>query len=45
MRVANDFIKNNQNRWIDKEDLGLIIEGVVDELQEGILNIFSTYVN
>lgn len=41
--ATNKFIEDNVDGYIDDVDLDFIVEDIVDKLQEGILNVLSTF--
>lgn len=44
--VARDgFVESCVDDFIDQVDLDFIVEDIVDEIQKGILNVLSTYMN
>ena len=44
MKVARDgFIENSTDYFIDEVELDFIVEDIVDEIQEGILNVLDTF--
>ena len=46
MVVARDkFIESSIDGYIDQVDLDFIVEDIVDEIQKGILNVLSTYMD
>ena len=43
--ARNGFIESNTNDYIDQVDLDFIVDDIVDEIQKGILNVLSTYMD
>ena len=45
MKVARDgFIERSVDYYIDEVDMNAIVEDIIDELQEGILNVLDTFI-
>ena len=46
MKVANKrFTMNYEQGLIDKIDLDCVVEDIVDEIQQGILNVLDSYID
>ncbi len=43
--ARNGFLESNKDEYIDDIDLEFIVSDIVDEIQKGILNVLSTYID